>query len=170
MIRNLVVVIVVGAFVLASSTSAEARPRPRSSSFESNKTFGLGIMLGEPSGISGKYFMSADTAIDFGVGSYYGYRDHGLHVHADFLWHPAVIAKADAFWVPLYVGIGGRFLDHGNHGHVGARVPLGLALDFNNVPLDVFFELAAVLDIALNDDHSRLYGDVSASIGIRYWF
>ena len=43
---------------------ADARPRPsRGGSFEANKTFGLGLMIGAPSGLSGKYFLSKDTAL-----------------------------------------------------------------------------------------------------------
>lgn len=151
---------------------ADARPQPRTEKFRSNKSFGLGFMLGAPTGLSGKYFLGPDTALDFGIGAYYRYRDgDGVHLHADFLWHPAVLVKADAFWLPLYFGIGGRFLDHGNHGHLGARVPIGISFDFNNVPLDIFLEMAAVLDFALDDDdHGVIYGDVNGAVGVRYWF
>ena len=77
--------------MLLQSPSAEARPRPagksKMSSFEANKTFGLGVMLGAPTGLSGKYFLSADTALDFGLGTIYGYRDRrGFHIHGDFLY------------------------------------------------------------------------------------
>ena len=46
--------------------------------FEANKTFGLGLELGEPTGLTGKYFLSGTNALDFGLGyiyhHYYGRR------------------------------------------------------------------------------------------------
>lgn len=166
--------------VLTTLATAEARPRPagRTSDFTANKTFGLGIMLGSPTGLSGKYYLSSDTALDFGLGVYgYGRHRRGgdLHLHADFLWHPVVLAKADPFHLPLYFGIGGRFWDHGRYNddlHLGVRAPIGIALDFNNIPLDIFFELALILDFVTHDfdDHGGINGDIAGAIGVRYYF
>lgn len=155
---------------------AEARPRPhRAARFTANKTFGLGLILGSPTGLSGKYFLGADTALDFGLGVYGGYRyDNAVHAHVDFLWHPVNLASTPAFHLPLYFGLGGRLLDHDrgkddrNHTHLGVRVPIGIALDFNRVPFDIFFELALVADVLVEDDHGRL--DFDGAVGFRYWF
>jgi hypothetical protein len=167
--------------LVSAPGEADARPRPAGKSskqFEANKGFGLGIMLGVPSGLSGKVYVGTDTAIDFGIGTYYGGRrgyNDGFHLHADFLWHPLVVADPDPFWVPLYIGVGARFLDHGNDGnnnddtHVGVRVPAGIMMDFNNVPLDIFFEIAFVFDI-LRDDGRHGRADFQSAIGIRYYF
>jgi hypothetical protein len=162
----------------AMPSVADARPRParRGSDFEANKGFGLGLMIGVPNGLSGKLYLGTNTALDFGIGSYYrGRYDRSLNAHMDFLWHPFVLAKAEPFWVPLYFGIGGRLLDHGRDNrnfsddtHLGVRVPLGIALDFNNVPLDIFFELAFVFDIITDAGHN--YSDFNSALGIRYYF
>jgi hypothetical protein len=168
-------------FVIAAATPAEARPRParRASNFTANKTFGLGIMFGSPTGLSGKYFLGADTALDFGLGVYgRGYRGdgygRGIHLHADFLWHPVNLVSTAPFELPLYLGIGGRLWDHNrrrdydDHIHLGVRAPIGIAFDFNNVPLDIFVEFALVFDLLIDDDHGYL--DVNGAFGIRYWF
>jgi len=164
--------LVVVALLVLSSSLADARPRPRPGGrFEANKTFGLGIMLGAPTAISGKLFVGADTAIDFGVGVYYRYRDRdGLHLHGDFLWHPVVLAKTETFWLPLYFGVGARFLDlNDNRGNaIGVRVPLGIDFDFETVPLDVFLEVAVILDVIVDNGYDR--GDFGGAVGIRYWF
>src|SRR5262245_59263497 len=102
-----------GAFMGAGAGDAAARPRPsHAQRFSSNKTFGLGLMLGAPTGLSGKYFLGPDTALDFGLGAigYYRHRD-GLHIHADYLWHPVTLVRAEPFWMPLYFGVGGRVFD-----------------------------------------------------------
>ena len=168
MSRKLSILAVAAALTIAAS--AEARPRPKASKFEANKSFGLGLMIGAPSGLSGKYFLTKDTAFDFGVGAYYHYRDRdGLHIHGDFLWHPAVLTKNEAFWLPIYFGVGARFLDHNDYdSHIGVRGVGGLAFDFQRVPLDIFFELWFAVDL-VRDDHYDM-SDGAGSLGIRYWF
>ena len=169
------------AMVLGSASDSEARNRPRraKSDFKANKGFGLGIMFGAPFGLSGKYYLSESTALDFGVGAYYRFRyDDAFQFHVDYLWHPVVLAKTDAFWLPLYVGVGGRVLDHGrdrdrdfdDDTHVGVRAPLGLSFDFENVPLDIFFEFALVVDFIQDRDDNHDIVDLNSSVGIRYYF
>jgi hypothetical protein len=180
-----------GAGLLFAPTPAEARPRPvkRASKFQANKTFGLGGMLGAPTGLSGKWFVGDSTAIDFGLGTIYGYRDrHGMHTHADFLWHPVSLASASGFELPLYLGVGGRLfngrrcyrydrgvceLTYRDYTALGVRGPIGLAFDFNNIPLDIFVEAALVMDILFDYDDNRedrLYFDVNGAVGVRYYF
>lgn len=154
---------------------ADARPRPRKGrKFVANKTFGLGLMIGAPTAISGKWFYGSSTAIDFGVGVFRRWRDRdGLALHVDHLWHPVSLAGNPTFELPLYIGIGGRLIDFDGGGGdaLGVRVPVGIAFDFNNVPLDVFVELALVVDTfvdyAGDDDFD---GDLNFALGARYWF
>lgn len=166
--------------VMATATPAQARPRPRNNTapFVANKTFGLGIMFGAPTGLSGKYYLSSDTAIDFGLGVYRRFRHHeAVQLHADFLWHPVVLAEADPFILPLYFGIGARILDHDRHEdfhddegtHLGVRAPIGILMDFNRVPIDIFFELALVVDLFI-DGHDHGHIDLDGAIGFRYYF
>jgi hypothetical protein len=133
-------------------------------------------MFGAPTGLSGKYYLGDDTALDFGLGYYYRFRyDDAFHAHMDFLWHPVVLASPRAFWLPLYFGVGGRVLQHGRardydeHTHLGVRAPIGIDFDFNNVPLDIFLEFAFVFDFLVDrGDHG--YADFSGAFGIRYYF
>jgi hypothetical protein len=177
--------ILVASFAVAAlATTAEARPRPGGQlggrRFEANKTFGLGLELGAPTGIVGKYFFSADRAIDFGVGDIYNYFDRsGLHIYADYLFHPVSLASTEAFELPLYVGVGGRFWDFQDRGNpgafdnafaVGVRVPVGVSFDFNTVPLDAFVQLVPVLDFFSGYARHSVYLDFDVSFGIRYWF
>jgi hypothetical protein len=176
-----------------SSTSADAGRR-RSfggghSNFQSNGTFGLGLELGEPSGLNGKYFLTPSGALDFGVGYIYDhyYAGDGIHLYADYLWHPFLITKTEPFQMPFYVGVGGRYwhfdwgCDRGGNNCAydasafGVRVPVGLAFDFNNVPLDIFIQLTPVLDFFSGYDrdgfdHDRVHLGIDFSVGIRFWF
>lgn len=142
--------------------------------------FGLGLIIGSPTGISGKYYLEKAHAIDFAAGgTLIGSR--GLGVHADYLWHPVVLAREQAFDLALYAGIGGRLLDHNRKNrdddlHLGARLPVGVVFDFmkGSIPLDVFVELALVLDYVIDDDeyddHDTFDVDLNAGLGARYYF
>ena len=164
-------------------TAADARPRPGGQisgrRFDANKTFGLGLELGAPTGIVGKYFISADHALDFGVGDIYSYRNRfGLHIYADYLFHPVSLVSTADFELPLYVGIGGRFWDFEDRSGdvndsafaLGLRVPVGVSMDFNTVPLDLFVQLIPIFDLYFNYGAHGAALDINASIGIRYWF
>ena len=153
--------------------------------FVANKTFGLGLELGEPSGLTGKYFLSDSTALDFGLGWIYRhyYYGDGLHLYADVLFHPVSLVSSQAFELPLYIGVGARFWDF-DYCHqgvctyggsaVGLRIPFGIAFDFNEAPLDIFLQLVPVIDFVRGDYYDR-YRDrahfgVDLSVGIRFWF
>ena len=164
-------------------TAAQARPRPGGHlggrTFQANKTFGLGLELGAPTGLNGKYFLSADRALDFGIGEVFGYFNRtGLHIYGDYLFHPTSLAANESFELPLYIGVGARIWDFHDSGRpepndafaFGVRVPVGVAFDFNNVPLDVFLQVVPVLDFFSGYAAHSVYLDLDASIGIRYWF
>lgn len=165
-------------FSAIPAAEAQGRARPQTTSFSANKTFGLGLMLGAPTALAGKYYLGADTAVDFGLGVIQGFgRRDALHLHGDFLWHPAVLATTEPFVLPIYFGIGARIADFDddidNDGDddgdltVGARVPIGIMLDFNNVPLDVFLEFAPVFDVIGYDAPDF---DINVAVGVRYYF
>jgi hypothetical protein len=153
--------------------------------FQANKTFGLGLELGEPTGLNGKYFVSESGALDFGIGwiySHYYYGD-GIHLYADYLWHPTSLVSASAFELPFYIGVGLRYWDFDycdrnvctfGGSAIGVRVPIGISFDFNHVPLDIFLQLVPVLDIVRGDYYDRFndreHFGVDLSAGFRYWF
>ncbi len=131
---------------------------------------GLGIILGDPSGITYKNYFNSKNALDATVGWTFRY-DGGLYLHADYLWH-----NYDLFQdmdedmsvrkglVGFYYGIGGRvFLS--SDSNLGVRVPVGVNYLFENDPLEIFLEIAPTLDLVPSTE-----ADVSGGIGIRYYF
>jgi hypothetical protein len=171
---------------LMAGVAEAQRPHPHGfggSSFEANKKFGIGLELGEPTGITGKLFVTPNQALDFGIGDlYHNYYvgGEGLHLYLDYLWHPTVLTKADAFELPLYIGVGGRFWNFdyscdrfgvcSSANLFGVRVPVGISFDFNNVPLDIFIQLVPTLDFYRNYAARSVYLDIDFSFGIRFWF
>jgi hypothetical protein len=160
--------------LLGATATARAEGRP----------FGLGVMLGAPTGLTAKWYLGRPFALQFGLGTVPEWRDDddGIHISVDAIWHPVVLARDPAFNLPFYLGVGGRVLFEDDDGpgdddedtHLGVRVPFGLLMDFNRVPIDLYFELAVVVDFLeiedQNDDDDDDLIDLNAVIGIRYYF
>jgi hypothetical protein len=129
--------------------------------------FGLGLILGDPTGVNCKYMLSPDMAIDGAIG--FGVIGGGhLHIHSDFLWQ-FDIQQWPAGSLDLYLGVGPT-LAVGNKKAdadllLGVRGPLGVSFLFSKVPLDIFLEVAIGLFIV-----EKVDWDVDAAIGVRYWF
>ncbi len=183
--KSLLSTLIVLGTLAAVTAPADARRRSLGgSNYISNGKFGLGLELGAPSGLNGKFFLSSSTALNFGVGwlydNYYLYGD-GLHLYLDHLWHPISLSDNPTFKLPLYIGVGGAFWSFNDncrgcyntrYSALGLRVPFGMAFDFNNVPLDIFIQATLVVDIFFGDyyDRGRFGPGFEGSFGIRYWF
>jgi len=126
--------------------------------------FGAGLMLGEPTGLSLKYWLNADWAIDGGVaGSFH--RDNGLQLHSDALWHWFGLIDSSRGKFAPYLGAGLRVKFEDSDDPFGFRFPVGIAYMFDQHPIDVFFEVAPLLDVT-----PSVRGDVNVAIGARFWF
>jgi hypothetical protein len=135
--------------------------------------FGIGLIVGEPTGVSAKYYLGNDTAVDAAIGA--AILGRGIQVHADFLWHPWILDRKESFVLPVYFGVGVRVLNHDSggssddHVRIGLRVPVGILFDFTSIPLDVFAEVAAIADYRTAGEH--VFGiDINGGAGVRYYF
>jgi hypothetical protein len=184
------------ALVFVLGLAAGALPAARQATAAGSHPFGLGLVLGEPTGLTAKLYLDKPFALQFGLGWIDDFGNHdGVDVNVDFLWHPVVLARAPAFTMPLYLGVGARVLDHHFRYHaggviyddhdtrLGVRGPIGLLMDFNRVPIDIYLELALVIDLVVfNRDYvgdpycDRYYYDCydrvtwNAGVGVRYYF
>jgi len=174
------------AAVLAATTPSHAEP------YQAPARFGLGLELGAPTGLSGKYFLGGGmVAIQGGVGIVESWGDDGVHAHVEVVWHFALLKRTPAVEIPLYAGVGGRVLQHrfgsrdrcfngrfnepcmDGDTHVGIRAPFGISFVFRRVPMDLFVELAVLVDVAhLDNDfgHDHDHAGVSGVLGGRYYF
>jgi hypothetical protein len=130
---------------------------------------GLGIIVGEPTGLSAKAWLSGNTAVDAAaawsvLGNY-----QSIHVHADFLVHSFGLFDLSPGDLPLYYGVGGRVRLAGQEENqkmkIGVRVPVGVSYLFESVPIDLFLELVPLLDLV----PSTAFG-WNSGVGIRYYF
>ena len=129
------------------------------------KKFGVGVILGEPTGITIKYMLDDKTAIDAAVG-WETSGDNEFHIHGDYLYHMNDLIKVPQGKLPLYFGGGLRFIDRERKDDkFGIRIPVGLEYLFENVPLGAFFELVPILNLTPDTEF-----DFEAGIGIRFFF
>ncbi|MCX6163551.1 MAG: DUF3996 domain-containing protein, partial [Ignavibacteriae bacterium] len=95
-------------------------------------------------------------------------NEGSVHIHVDYLYHFNNVFESPR--VPLYIGVGGRIklknTEHQNNDtRLGIRIPFGIAYQFAEVPVDVFLEIAPILDL-----NPTTRGSVNGALGVRYYF
>ena len=147
----------VGAGCRRASASARASAAKK---FEANKTFGFGLELGYAERPHRQVLRLADTALDFGLGYVYRYYYagdglqplHGLPVapvraREGGAVRAAVLHRRRRPVLGLRLRLRSQRRNCGDGGTAfGVRVPIGIAFDFNNIPLDVFIQITPTLD------------------------
>ena len=144
--------------------------------FAQDRRFGLGIIIGEPTGLSAKLWVTPVNAFDFGLGWSVGgdrlYKydggyngDSRVHFHMDYLWHWfSAIQSSNRF--PLYTGLGGRVNSGGGYStSVAARGVLGIAWIPDQAPIDIFVEIVPSLQLVPGTGFG-----MDAGFGGRFYF
>lgn len=127
--------------------------------------FGVGLMIGEPTGISFKYWSSQKHALAGGAAWSLGQYE-AVHLHGDYLWHTySLFDDIEKGQLPFYYGIGGRVVLVTNDAILGVRVPVGLNYRFENSPLDLFLEVAPTMNLVPDTDF-----DINGALGMRIYF
>ncbi len=157
------------ALLLSSTAPASAGPT-------AGGDIGIGIALGDPTGLSAKVWLDRSHALDFAAS--WSFEDDRLALYGDYLFHfwgaLGPRAKHRAFDLPVYAGIGaklslggkgtGHFKDHDSAG-LGMRVPLGVTMVFTEAPFDIFLEIAPGILLA-----PKTAFDLDAALGTRFYF
>jgi len=134
-------------------------------SADETRTFGLGIIAGEPTGLTAKYMLDATSAIDGGVG-WKTSGDSEFHIYADYLFHLRDLIAVKKGALPVYFGGGLRFVDRDKKDNkFGVRIPVGIEYLFDGIALGAFAELVPVLNLTPDTDF-----DLEGGIGVRYYF
>jgi len=160
MIRKLAIAL--SGLLMLSAFTGTSRAQTDSGS----KQVGLGFIIGEPTGIDLKIFLSRVHALEFAL-AWSLSDDNELHIQGDYLWHKYDLIDLDnGDEMPLFFGVGGRVeLRDDRDDVVGIRFPIGLDYIFTEYPFDIFFELVPILDVAPETDF-----DLEGAIGARFWF
>jgi hypothetical protein len=141
--------------------------------------FGLGVILGAPTAITGKYYMNREEAIDMGLA--FDFDDYIL-VYGDYLVHfPGGFGHSSQFASELvpYVGIGPvlvldaddrrrndkYFADANDDFGLGVRIPLGIEWMAPRFPLGIAVEIVPGIIVIPGTD-----AFVQGGVAFRYYF
>jgi hypothetical protein len=131
-----------------------------------DKDYGIGIILGEPSGLSGKYWLNNTNALDFGLGfSFTNFNNNRIQLNCDYLWNNYDFFKTSEKLI-IYYGPGIKILTGGsNDAKLGIRGVAGVGWFIKDAPIDMFFEVAPVIYMIPGTIFK-----IDVGIGARYFF
>lgn len=139
-----------------------------------DRGFGLGLVAGEPTGITGKLWIGDHSALDMGFGlsiggdrltSNAGNTWTRFHLHADYLYHFFDVIHSN-LRLPLYFGAGPRLNFGGGYGaSFGIRGVAGIDWQLDHAPFDVFVEVAPAFQVGYDVGVA-----VEGGVGVRYFF
>lgn len=157
------------ALMLSASIAAAAPPPALAGGAEG---LGLGLLLGNPSGLSLSY-RPPDAASYLQASAGWNFQDETFSFNGDYLYTITTFASPDdpALTFPVYAGVGGRLRlgedravsEVGRANSLGVRLPIGIAFTPQTVAIDVFLEVAPTL-IVIPETKVRLEGGVGVRV------
>lgn len=127
----------------------------------SHGNVGLGVQFGEPSGITAKFWLAGQSAIDLTVG--WNLIVDYLGIQAGYLYHFPVPISGKGDLAP-YIGLGGQLGMRANdYFNVAGRIPLGL--EFIYAPISFYGELDPLIYLYPATDVG-----LGGGIGLRFYF
>lgn len=126
---------------------------------------GVGIMVGQPTGLTLKTWVSKTSAI--ALGGAYNFKNEGVQVQADYLYHFMNAFPITMGRIPVYTGIGGTisYKKNSSDPDYGIRLPVGFSYFMPASKFDLFVEADPVIIIK---PESRV--SLNGNVGIRYFF
>jgi len=130
-----------------------------------DRGFGAGIMFGEPTGLSAKYWLDDKRALDFGLAYSFLSTNNSMAIHCDYVFHNLDLIDSE-IRIPVYYGFGARLRVGGtNKNTLSARGVIGVLYHFPKESIDVFFEVAPAFNL-----FPKTVMNIDSAIGARYFF
>lgn len=132
------------------------------------KQFGLGVYLGEPTGVTGKFYFAEKISFQ-GIGSW-SFYDEGVTLVGDVLFDVYDLSQGNSdYSLPVYVGVGAKLALNNKNSNddstFGAHFPVGIAWHSMNVPIEIAFELTPGMDVSPATEF-----DMGGGIAFRFYF
>jgi hypothetical protein len=127
--------------------------------------WGIGVVVPDPVGITGKYFFMDRQAVEVAFG-FDGADNDEIVLRGSYLYHFTDLWNIQRGDLPLYFGGGLRLLwdDDEDDVGIGIRAPVGVAWWMDRYPFEVFGEIAPLLEIEPDDDFK-----LTVAGGIRWY-
>jgi hypothetical protein len=132
-------------------------------SFGREGNIGVGIILGEPTGLSLKWWRGRTMALDAGAAWSFANGDY-LQVHGDILFHNFDVFNVERDKMALYYGFGGR-VKFEDKTVVSLRLPVGISYEIAKTSIELFLEIVPMLDVVPDTKFG-----VAGGAGFRYFF
>ena len=121
-------------------------------------SFGLGVIAGEPTGITGR-FMAGEN--NFQVHAAWSFsHDAALQVSGDYLRSGNVNTEPV---IPFYFGLGVR-MKFANESLFGIRIPLGVNYFLKENPIEFFGEIVPIMDLIPSTEFT-----LNGGVGVRFY-
>lgn len=129
--------------------------------------FGAGVMIGHPTGLTGKMWLSDYNAFHGAIAwEFSAHRAARFHLHFDYARYNYEAIQAQVGTLAFYYGIGGRLLTGSTASdRLGIRFPFGLNYEFDDHPIEIFVEVVPLLDLTPGTDVR-----INSGAGLRYYF
>ncbi|HEX3762535.1 MAG TPA: hypothetical protein VHW23_27725 [Kofleriaceae bacterium] len=152
--KHLLTIVVFGLVVTARATPARA-------------DVGLGVFLGEPTGLDLKVGLGYRSGLDFVLGFTRLSSNANGYGHVTYLITP-LIAQGDAVTVPIRFGIGGALFGPGDDLSLAVRAPFEVGVRLRRSPLEFYGEIALAFVFINPPGDPEL--DVQGGGGFRVYF
>ena len=122
----------------------------------------IGVLLGEPTGLSGKMWFDSRNAVQ--AAAAWSFTDEGrIELQGSYLFHflQIVLEQGD---LPVYFGFGAALRINGDS-YFGARIPIGLEYILPSGMLSIFVEGAPVTELIPDVEV-----EASGGLGLRFVF
>jgi hypothetical protein len=124
----------------------------------------IGMATPSPNGLSAKFWMSRETAVD--IFSEWDTTNKHFQAHADFLTHDFQQFEVEDGSMPLYFGFGLRLrTTESSATQIGIRIPIGVSYLWSAAPIDFFAEVGPRANVIPQTSFA-----VDLMIGLRYRF
>lgn len=121
---------------------------------------GVGVVLGAPTGVTGKLWLTGTQAVDAGLG-----WNSELTVYGDYLWHGwDVVPQPSQGKLPVYLGLGAQARTF-HETEFAIRTVAGIAYWLPRHPVEIFLEVVPVFRLTRHEG-----AGIEAGLGVRYYF
>jgi hypothetical protein len=124
----------------------------------------LGVVVGQPTGLSAKYWIAARSTIDAAVAYELSDDEDRLELYADYQFN-FLLRPVGQGVMPVYFGLGPFVELSTEEVTLGGRIPVGVQYFIPNTRLSLFGELAAAIEIVPSSDVG-----IQGGVGIRLVF
>ncbi|MCD6413602.1 MAG: hypothetical protein J7L54_05610 [Elusimicrobia bacterium] len=129
--------------------------------FASEKMFGLGINIGNPTGLRLHYYITPQIFSNTTIG--WNFSDNGwVDINQDFILSKDFKKQPETGELSYYYGLGLRLKT--NETKFGFRFPVGINYDIKNIPVWIYLEITPYLNIYKDTTFDLLF-----SIGAIYY-